>query len=372
MFVVRDSVREPLYAVVPYHNPWRHKAREKHTERAIKHFMDAGCVVVLVEVAFNRRDFVWADSGIDRLPATKMGPLGTDHKFRSMYIPLRSDSEIWLKENSINVAAQRLPWDWENICWLDSDVHFIRPNWVGECIHKLQHYSFIQMFSQAFDISPTYEELPAGYPHSSGVSFMQAYSNGTLNLRGGNILHDVRKVDKSLQNLVKDVKQPDALPYPGHVWPGLAWAATRKAWDGVGGLFDSAVWGGGDYDMAHAMLEQVNEKIHPDMHEGYLRLLLEWENRCKRHIRKNVGVMAGAIYHYWHGRKADRHYESKRKLMRMVQFDPIHFLKRDYQGLWQFHDDGSDNFVQFRDTMRKIALARDEDNNDTRLDLMHT
>ena len=55
-YVVPDKVREPLYAVLPYFNPWRWKSREKHTIRALKHFHDSGAVIVLVEAAFNRRE----------------------------------------------------------------------------------------------------------------------------------------------------------------------------------------------------------------------------------------------------------------------------------------------------------------------------
>jgi hypothetical protein len=64
-FIVKDAVWEPLYAIVPYFNPWRWKSREKHTLRARKHFADAGAVVVLVEVAFNRRELTFADCGLD-------------------------------------------------------------------------------------------------------------------------------------------------------------------------------------------------------------------------------------------------------------------------------------------------------------------
>src|SRR6266404_6108120 len=168
-YVVPDAVREPLYAVVPYFNPWRWKSREKHTARAIKHFADSGAVVVLVEAAFNRREFAFADSGLDGAPAN-CAVMGDG--FRHKYIGLRTRDELWLKENLVNLAVSRLPYDWQQVCWLDSDVHFVRPNWVGECIHKLQHYAFLQMFSHARDVGPDYEVMPEDYPHADGVGFV--------------------------------------------------------------------------------------------------------------------------------------------------------------------------------------------------------
>lgn len=340
MFVVKDAVREPLYAIVPYFNPWRWKSREKHTERAIKHFMDSGAVVVLVEVAFNRREFTFADSGIDGLVSACANSQGARH----MYVPLRTKDELWLKENAINVGVSRLPHNWKQVCWLDSDIHFVRPNWVGECIHKLQHYAFLQMFSHARDMGPNYEMLPEDYPHANGKSYMTAFYDGTLTNGGNGEYYP---------------------PYPARVFPGLAWAATREAWDAVGGLIDFAIWGGGDWHMAHALIEKREGMMRNDLHRNYKKLVNQWYYRCSTHIRRNVGVMEGSVMHSWHGRKTDRGYNAKHSILAHVGFDPLRHLKRDSQNLFQLHDDRSTAFVQLRDMFRKIAKERNEDSIDT-------
>ncbi len=175
VIIAKDQVREPLYAVVPHFNPWRWKSRVKHTERALKHFSDSGAVIILVEVGFNRRELVFADSGLDGSPASNCGVLGSDSRFRHKYIGLHTKDELWLKENAINVGVQSLPYDWQQVCWLDSDVHFVRPNWAGECIHQLQHYAFLQMFSHARDLGPDYEMLAEDYPHANGMGFVNAW-----------------------------------------------------------------------------------------------------------------------------------------------------------------------------------------------------
>ena len=400
VIIARDAVREPLYVVVPVSNPWRWKSRWKHTERAIKHFMDSGAVVVLVEVAFNRRELVFADSGLEGTPA-ECGVLGSDNRFRHRYIGLRSSSELWLKENQINVAvAQALPYDWQQVCWLDSDVHFVRPNWVGECIHKLQHYKFLQMFTHARDLGPNYEVLPESYPHADGVGFVRAWDIGLLDRPG-----EVARSPLTAMTAGTRPKMPSSPPPPddctckleftdnpdgsinikcipiepppyyggkgaaGRTWPGLAWAATRQAWDEVGGLMDHAIWGGADWHMAHALVDKTDGMMNPNLHPNYKSVVSEWHHRCQRHIRKNVGCMEGSIFHSWHGRKTERGYAIKHSLLARLGFDPLRHLKRDHQGLYQLHDDGSDTFTGLRDTMRQIAHDRDEDSNDTRLDL---
>jgi len=336
--------------------------------------MDSGAVVVLVEVAFNRRSFAFADSGLDGTPAN-CGVLGNDHRFRHKYIGLRSQSELWLKENQINLAVAQLPFDWQQVCWLDSDVHFVRPNWVGECIHKLQHYAFLQMFSQARDLSPTYEMMPEEYPHAAGVGFVSHHMGAgfpepreTVAGPVSGTLVETRQGTAVSLNL--QLAGPNITPYPPpRVFPGLAWAATRKAWDDVGGLIDFAVWGGSDWHMAHALIEKTEGMMRNDLHRGYQKMVMQWYHRCRTHIRQNVGCMEGAIFHAWHGRKTDRGYNAKHKLLAEIGFDPARHLKRDYQGLWQLHDDRSSAFVKLRDMMRRIAKERDEDSNDTRMDL---
>jgi hypothetical protein len=376
MFVVKDAVREPLYCIVPYFNPWRWKSREKHTTRALKHFHDSGAVIVLVEVAFNRREFVFQDCGLDGMAAADcpiMGP-GFKHK----WIGLRTKDELWLKENAINLGVASLPHDWKQVCWLDSDVHFLRPNWVGECIHKLQHYDFIQMFSHARDLGPDYEMLPEDYPHANGLGYIQAWQDGHIQSTPdpSTIKADLQAIHQDIAKLAQDVLKLEGdliggyygvTPQGKRVWPGLAWACTRRAWDAVGGLMDFAIWGGGDYHSAHALIEKTDAMMRGDLHSNYKAMVNRWYDRCRTHIRQNVGTMTGSITHHWHGLKSSRGYNSKHSLLARIGFDPLHHLKRDFQGLWQLHDDGSPAYVLLRDTMRRIATERNEDGNETGL-----
>jgi hypothetical protein len=146
------------------------------------------------------------------------------------------------------------------------------------------------------------------------------------------------------------------------VWPGLAWACTREAWDDVGGLIDFAVWGGGDWHMAHALIENpYGMMMRKDLNPTYKGMVNAWMEKCKRDIRRNVGVVEGSIVHHWHGPKTDRGYNAKHELLSKIGFDPVRHLKRDFQGLWQLHDDGTESFIKLRDTMRVIAKERNED-----------
>ncbi len=337
--ISKDEVREPLFCVVPLYNPWRFKSRYKHVTRALKHFHDSGAVIILVEIAFNRREFVFADSGLDDTLAECN--IHGEGKFKHKYIGLRTKDELWLKEAAINIGVQHLPYDWQQVAWLDGDIHFAHPSWVGQTIQKLQHVKFCQMFSLAHDLDPTYAVMPSSHPHAYGLSWMEAYRRGDLPVG----------------------PQKKAGAYAGGIWPGLAWSTTREAWDQVGGLMDFAIWGGSDYTTAFALLELTEKDgmMHSGLHSNYKKLVNEWADRCKRYIRKNVGNIDGSVFHHFHGSKVDRGYGEKHRLLAKIGFDPLRHLKRDSQGLWQLHDDGSDAYVHLRDAMRAIAKMRNED-----------
>ena len=376
VIIAKDQVREPLYAIVPYFNPWRWKSRVKHTERAIKHFHDSGATIVLVEIGFNRRELVFADSGLDGM-SSNCGILGAENKFKHKYIGLRTHEELWLKENAINIGVQSLPYDWDQVCWLDSDIHFLRPNWVGEAIHKLQHggsgdKAFLQMFSHARDLGPNYELLDEEYPHASGLGFVEAWKRGLIkstltqeikeDLK--KIGQDIKELEKDFIKLVEDIEGSYGVGPNGRVFPGLAWGCTKPAWNAVGGLVDWAIWGGGDWHMSHALIEKTEGMMRNDLHRNYKKLCMQWYQRCRTHIRRNVLVMSGTVVHHWHGKKVGRGYNSKHNMLAKYGFDPLRHLTRDSSGLYQLHDDRSTTFVQIRDAMRRVAAERNEDSID--------
>jgi len=373
VLIARDVVREPLYAICPYFNPFRNRSRVKHTERALKHFHDSGATIVFVETCFNRRESEFQNLGLDGM-LTNCDIIGGKSEFRHKHIVMRTSDFMWHKEDACNAGVQRaLPHDWQQMCWLDADIQFVRPNWVGECIQQLQHYSFLQMFSDGRDAGPNYELIPKQQasslwtgPGYQGPSFVKHWKVKTDREPSPVVRADLARVARDIKRLERDFLQLENdlnPPYPGPIWYGLAWACTRKAYDDVGGIFDVAVWGGADYDMSHALTEQC-ATLHLKAHPNYRKMLLEYEERCRRYIRKNVGAMEGTVIHYWHGRKSERKYSEKRKLMGTANFDPLRHLKRDSNGLWALHDDGSEDFIHFRDQMRRLSRERNEDTNE--------
>lgn len=332
-----DFINEPLYVVTVIFNPLRWKSRWKLYQRFAKMVRDAGAVLVTVEATFGERSAALTIEAPHREENSAPEMCGTEMEHR--YYKVQTESEIWSKENLLNLAVSRLPRDWKYVAWIDADVEFARPNWVGETIHQLQHYKIVQMFTEAYDLRPDYT-INARLP-----GFVDWWKNGQ--------------------------------PIPGDYYggqmgtlgcaPGFAWAARRDAWDHFGGLIDTCVAGSADYHMACAFIGNVQaslQKRAAGMHAGYVEPLREFGFRCDRHIRENIGAVSGVLLHAWHGKKVNRGYGWRSEILVKNQFNPATDLKRDWQGLFQLVDRGDDRSISLRDGLMHYFRTRNEDSID--------
>jgi hypothetical protein len=321
MFHRPDKINNPLHVITVIFNPHRYRSRWSLYKKFEKQIEDAGATLWTVEAAFGEREFAITESNHPR------------------HIQFRTAHELWHKENLINLAISRLPADCKYVAWVDADVRFVRPDWVGETLHKLQHFHFVQMFSECQDLDSAYES----FKRHKGFGY--SYHNGY----------------KKTQNPSYCYAKPQPEKKLFETWhPGFAWAARREAIDAVGGLLDFAILGSGDNHMAKALVGDAKLSLHPKLHPNYKRMVLEWEKRAEQHIRRNVGYVEGLILHNWHGSKRNRRYRDRWQILVEHQFDPLVDLKRDWQGLWQL----TERSMGLRDGIRKYFAQRNEDSID--------
>lgn len=308
-----------LYVITPISNQCRYQSRYRHFRNFEKHVASthgqADVEQITVECAFSDR------------------PFEVTSPERPGDIQLRTNHELWHKENLINLGFSRLPQDWQYAAWIDADVFFERPDWALETIQQLKHYSVVQMFSHAIDLGPSYEL----------VQTHKGFGYGYLH----------RKEDPSFH--CKWNKEYD-------YWhTGFAWAIRREAFDKLwNGLIDFAVLGAADHHMAWGLVNMVRQSVPAGVGKRYLDCLLHWQSHAEKHIRRNIGYVPGVIRHHWHGKKKDRRYVDRWKIITQNQFDPDLDLKRDWQGVLQL----TNRNIQLRDDIRKYFRSRNEDSID--------
>lgn len=362
---------DKLYVVCTVFNPLRFRNRYWNFWTFENMVEKSGAILYIAEIAFGDRHFEITDP----------------NNPRHLQLRARDNQEIWLKENALNLLINRLPPEAKYIAWLDTDINFARSDWAQETLHELQRYDFLQLFSHAQDIGPNYEPLTTMTP-----GFVYSKFEDRLNEFESSSNHPTKPVDpnEEAKKAIKGLGLNDCMEecleeafedcleechyYYGVVrigkgkplWKfyhsGFAWAARRESLDKVGGLIDYCLLGSGDWHQAHGLFGQMRKTLNVGYSNTYKRLCLEWERRAERFIRRNVGYIPGLINHYWHGRKGNRRYDDRWKLLVQTKYDPITDLKRDTQGLYQLDDNGDPRFIAIRDGLRQYAKVRDEDN----------
>src|SRR4051812_42892051 len=122
MFHRPDVIKDNLYVISPIFNPIRYRTRWKNYKPFEKQVLDAGAHLITIEAIYGERECAITQ---------------TDHPNHTV-IYVRTKHEIWLKENLINIAIHRLSTHidphWKYVAWVDADITFARPDWVGETL----------------------------------------------------------------------------------------------------------------------------------------------------------------------------------------------------------------------------------------------
>jgi len=237
---------------------------------------------------------------------------------------VRTRSEIWNKENMINLGIRHLlPPDWKYVAWIDADICWNDKNWGSEVLQELQHYQVLQPWAQCID------EGQDGSVLSVWDSFgAQAYKQFEIdfNLKARNIKP---KIVKGIPTT--SIKDPYSYLRYGHT--GYAWACTRLFYENIRGLMDFCILGSADHNMALAMINRVDDSIHKDMTQSFKNECHRWQDQAVRITNKQIGYTKHRIHHWYHGKKADRQYLERWAILTHYKFDPLKDLKRNSHGL---------------------------------------
>jgi len=288
---------DPLYVILPYFNYCKFKKRRTLFIEFVNRIARNPWIKIVV-----------SEMGND-LPVL---PVHVHHR-------IKPGHPIWIKENLVNLAVERLPDTWRYMAWIDADITFLNRNWARETINELKECDVVQMFQSAINMGPEGEAIKLDN------SFLHMY------LTGGKY----SKTDKY-----------------GHWHPGYAWAMTHKAWDRMGRLIDWAILGSGDRHLAMALIGKVHDSYHNGVHPNYKSLLENFEKKCKG---LNLGCVKGSIVHHWHGSLKNRRYRERWLILVSNKYDPLVDVGLDKNGILRLKS------LRFEDQLRDYFLGREED-----------
>jgi hypothetical protein len=298
-----------LCAITTVFNPAGYASRFKLYHDFREQIRRSGITLYTVELAIGNQGFCVTDA---RDPH---------------HIQLRTGHELWYQENLFNVALKRLPLHFDSVAWIEADVIFVRPDWVSATKKQLEKYRFVQLFSHAVDLGPKFEPLKIR------EGFVYRYLSGRAEL--GPRVFDAGGLGKT----------------------GYAWAAHRATLEQLGGLIETTIVGSSDYFTALALIEQLTPEKTRRPGTEYAASLMRWQSNCQRYVNGSIGYVDGTILHCWHGRREDRGYDTRWRILLENKFDPQLDLRKNDDGLFELTERNPD----LRDAIRRYFRSRNED-----------
>jgi len=322
------SEDQVLHVAACYSNPFRWRSRRELANDFRRHMATSANVDLhFIELAYGDRPFDV-----------------TNPELYPNDIQLRTECELFHKENLLNLAVRHFPPGWKYGAIIDADFHFTRHDWALEAIHQLQHYQWVQLYSTIMDLdgetvrgaghrplNQARRSFAALY-HDRGMQGPKGYANGGwLNY------------------------------YYGGPWdtgaPGGAWAFRHSAFDAVGGLLDKCILGSADWFMAFGLIGEPGKfPFCTKYTDDYSRTISSWQERAAS-LRRNVGYVDCHVVHHFHGRKTDRAYGTRDKILVDNKYAPTTDVYYDWQGVLQLNPDR----IKLRDEIRRYFLSRNED-----------
>lgn len=272
-----------MHVVCCINNPIRWHSRVRLFRNFVKHMLESGVRLHIVECAHGDRPYEIPD-----VPEAYN------------LIRVRTNSLCWIKENLLNIGINRLPEDWKYVAWIDADVFFRHRNWASETVHALQQYPVIQPWASCIDLGPNNEVMD----HHKSFAYMVWHGRLKGIGKGYEFCH-----------------------------PGYAWACRREFLERVGGLVEFAICGAGDHHQALGMVNKILWSVPKGVNPNYIKLLIEWQKRAYAVTNGNLGYLAGAIEHFWHGDKHNRKYIDRWEILIDNNYDPLTDIKKNTYGV---------------------------------------
>jgi hypothetical protein len=238
------------------------------------------------------------------------------------HIQLRSDCPIWIKENLMNIGMRSLPADAKYVAFVDADLLWLRPDWAEETIRQLHEHAVVQMFSHGIMLDANHCQIKCA------PSFAQHYRT-------------VGYAELSKHS------------------PGRAWAWRIDALKEIGGLYEHAIIGSGDTYMAFGCLGQVCTSAEEHSMD-FAHHIFDWQSRAFDVVKGKIGVVSGALCHYWHGDTKDRQYRERRKILRHWHYNPDTDIAKNENGVIRLAN-GSERLAALRQDIYRYFLSRNED-----------
>jgi hypothetical protein len=275
-----EPIDDKLHVITIMSNPCNYKRRYILTREFINRMeKEENIILYIVELVYGDQQFYVTEKNNKR------------------HLQIRGEFPLWHKENMINMGVKLLPKSWKAFAWIDADIEFENSSWALDTLKVLNGCKdIVQIFSHALDMDKIQNSMFI-FP-SFGYQYTKKSTYGGT---GINMWH-----------------------------PGYAWACTRKAFEGMGGLYEVSILGSGDHNMSLAFIGNGVKSLNGLTTDDYKKSIKEFE---KKVINLRLGYIPGVIRHYYHGSKKDRKYSERWKILVDRAYCPSLHITKNKDGL---------------------------------------
>ena len=270
-----------LWAMTSFFNPAGFRRRAEN----FRHFRERlAAPLIAVELSFG-------------------GPFELREGDADILIQLRGGDVMWQKERLLNVALAALPPDCRHVAWLDCDVIFERDDWPERAVAMLQSRPLVHLFRRIHFMTRDVSKDLVGV--DAGDGFLDSIVAGVeLGLDPLTVLSAMTATNNAVYAR------------------GVAWAARRELLDRHG-FFDTCILGGGDtalFCAVHGRFDYYRDRhVANDAEVAHYQA---WAEPFRRDVGGDVGVLAGDIFHLWHGKLGNRRRRERHEGLAPFGFRP--------------------------------------------------
>lgn len=245
---------------------------------------------------------------------------------------------LWQKERLLNVGFAALPAEVGAVAWVDASVVLVHDDWPAAAAAVLEQHPVAQGFAQLHYLDAAATAALAGGAAAPAELLARSTSDratpASARLAAEHGVEALVAADVEGHATMDIPVEATRLPRN----PGVAWLARREVLDRIGGLYDRAVVGSGDWLFLLAALGVARpwlEAVGP-LGYGYLARsgYPAWADQVAAALDGDVGWVEADALHLFHGRLADRRYKVRHPDFDALGVDIDADLQLTAHGVW--------------------------------------
>lgn len=204
------------------------------------------------------------------------------------HIKCTEKNVCYLQYCLLNIAETLVPSQYTKIIYCDADVYFTNKNWYNDASNALNKFNLIQPFTYCY------------WTNIEGRVDKKAKSILTVN------------------SITEELLKSSFWTGPDPLHTGFAWGMKRELWTSGPKLYPFNFLGGGDLvNLGAVATPEITRRTlrYAYMRDAATPFYVDWKRKFHNYVNNSIGVVEGAVYHEYHGKRENRKYDTRESIV---------------------------------------------------------